>query len=114
MADSEGKVGVNDRGLACALGLGHARLRQHAIDHRVMNAKLGGNGMRAPVLDKVIAKNLRFESLADSQWSSPSMGSQKVMSKEGIAFTVTDMAVNGCLCAITPVFVMTFPGVQCQ
>jgi hypothetical protein len=79
-----------------------------------MNAELGGNGMRTPVLDKVIAKNLRFECLADRQWSSPSMGSQKVTSEEGIAFALTDMAVNGCLRAIAPVFVMTFPGVQCQ
>jgi hypothetical protein len=79
-----------------------------------MNAKLGGNGMQTPMLDKVITKNLRFEFLTDRQWSSPSMWSQKVTSEEAIAFAVTDMAVNGCLRAIAPVFVMTFPCVQCQ
>jgi hypothetical protein len=70
--------------------------------------------MRTPELYKVIAKNLRLEFLADSQWLSPSMGSQKVTPEKAIAFAVTDMAVNGCLRAIAPVFVMTFPCVQCQ
>ena len=73
--DDEGYVGINDRGCSCTLGLGHARLRQHTVDNRVMNAELGGNGMRAPELYKVIAKNLRLECLADSQWSSPPMWS---------------------------------------
>jgi len=31
--DNEGQVGINDRGCSCALGLGHARLRQHPIDN---------------------------------------------------------------------------------
>ena len=112
--DDEGKVGINDRGCSCALGLGHARLRQHPIDCRVMNAELGGNGMRAPVFYKVIAKNLRFECLTDSQWPSPSMWSKKVTSEEGIAFAVTNMAVNNRLSAIALVFLMSFQCAHCE
>jgi hypothetical protein len=39
----------------------------------MMNTELGGNGMRAPMLDKMIAKNLRFEFLTNGQSSSPSI-----------------------------------------
>ena len=41
-------------------------------------------------------------------------GAQKVASEEGIAFTVTDMAVKRRLRAIALVFLMTFQCVPCQ
>jgi len=39
----------------------------------MMDAELGGNGIRAPTLYKVTAKNLRFEIFTYRQWSSPSI-----------------------------------------
>jgi len=43
-----------------------------------------------------------------SVWFPVWRGAQKVASEEGIAFTLTDMAVKGRLRAIAAVFLMTF------
>ena len=71
--NNERQIGIDDRNPSGALGLGHACLRQHPIHRRVMDAELGGNGIRTPALYKVIAKNLRFEIFTYRQCSSPSI-----------------------------------------
>jgi hypothetical protein len=83
--------------------------------------------MWTPLLDKVIAKNLRFE-IFTYQCSSPSraaitaicvwfaalLGSQKAGSEERTAFTLTEMADKGRLRAIARLFPISFPRSQCR
>jgi hypothetical protein len=43
--DDQQVIGIDDRGLAGAFGLGQTRLREHTIDTGVVNTQLRGNGI---------------------------------------------------------------------
>lgn len=94
-----------------------------------MNTELGGNGMRAPVFDKMIAKDLRFKFRADSQGFSPVIkgrssrpcerlgalhGPQKVDPEERRTFAVTKMAINARLGVIARSLWPVLYGIQCK
>ena len=111
--EEQGPIRIKDRGPRAALGLGHARLREHPIDRRVMDAELGGNGVRPPLLDEVAAQYLRFQFLADRQCSSPDKGPlrgpQKLDSEEGVALPLAQMAINPHLGAMARGFLVSLP-----
>ena len=55
-------VGVEFRGATRALALAlHPCLAQHPLDGGVMDPELGGDGPYPPVLDEVVAQDLRLE-----------------------------------------------------
>jgi hypothetical protein len=67
----ERHVGVDDGRARVTLGLGQAGLGQHPINAAVMHTELGSNGARPPVLDEVVAQNLRLNFFTDRQWVHP-------------------------------------------
>ena len=62
----EPHVGVELRGASRTPALAlHPCLAQHPLDGGVMNAELGGDGPHPPVLDEVVAQDLRLEFVVD-------------------------------------------------
>jgi hypothetical protein len=95
----------------------------------MMDPELGGNGMRAPAFNKMIAKDLRFEFRVNHQGLSPVIQGrssrpfgywvslrrpQKVVSEEGITLAVAEMAIKALLSVIMRDLWTNLHGVQRQ
>ena len=67
----KGHIRIDDGRTYRALNFGQARLRQHPVNSGVVNTQLRGDGVHAPVLNKMVAEYFCFTFLINSHVDSP-------------------------------------------
>ena len=96
----ERPVGVELRGPSPALTLAlHAGLAQHPLDGVVVDAELRGDGAHPPVLDEVVAQDLRPEFVADrhrAQRSVPCAGANAPTNRRASPVKTHELADRAC------------------
>ena len=96
----ERQIGVELGGTSSALTVAvHSRLAQYPLDGVVVDTELGGDGAHSPVLDEVVAQDLRHEFVADRHRavrSAPCGGSKSPANRRAPPVDTHEFADRAC------------------